>query len=105
MAQSRLHENPVRIDWDGLGLFQPLNVPPLFPRVMGILARAHRVNATRRTELLVFVWIENDIPQAAQVAWQRDALTAAEPLDKVVAVKYRRIPLLAQLSPKTGGAL
>jgi len=43
MLQSRLRENPFRIGWDGLGQFQPLNVPLLFPKVMVISPRIHRL--------------------------------------------------------------
>lgn len=32
MVHRRLQENPVRIDWDGLGQFRSLNVPLLFPQ-------------------------------------------------------------------------
>ena len=36
MVHRRLQENPVRIDWDGLGQFRSLNVPLLFPQVVEI---------------------------------------------------------------------
>jgi hypothetical protein len=38
MPQSRLQDNPVGIDWDGLGQFQSLDVPLLFLQVMEISA-------------------------------------------------------------------
>ena len=40
MPQSRLQKNLLRIDWDGLGQFQLLDVPLLFPQVAEIWSAA-----------------------------------------------------------------
>jgi len=59
MLSEGLQENPVRIDWDGLGQFRSLNVPLLFPQVVEISAGAHRANVPPRVELLVFEYPED----------------------------------------------